>query len=185
MGAPPATSSLCAEFFQPKTDGTDLCHPRPDRGSERSGPLVPEELKGDKEWEERPDPAWEPRAALEIWPSAWGEALPGAREAVCASGASARHAPFIPHRPSHPPMLVFIFSEWSAASCRAACVFAKFVTNFLFGFGLRLEALCVLKLGHSQKSSASLSAATGREAVSLPSAGFCHPLQPFWLGNAL
>lgn len=64
-----------------------------------------------------------------------------------------------------------------------ACVFAKFVTNFLFGFGLRLEALCVLKPGRSQKSSASLSAAVGRPFVFLPFAGFCRPVQT-WQGGA-
>lgn len=38
-------------------------------------------------------------------------------------------------------VLVFIFAEGCATSCSRACVFSKFVTNFLFGYGLRLEAL--------------------------------------------
>lgn len=40
-------------------------------------------------------------------------------------------------------------------------MFAKFVTNFLFGFGLRLEALCILKPGRSQRPTFTLLVAIG------------------------
>lgn len=78
----------------------------------------------------------------------------------------------------------FIFSQWRAASCHCACVFSKFVTNFLFRCDKRLGAFCVLKPGHSPRSGASLLPAVGWPVCSF--ADFCRPsLETFLLGNAL
>lgn len=110
--------------------------------------------------EELTDPGFGKPELLRV---AWGEELPGTQEEFCAFGTSARYTPFFPTlTPDTHQVLVFIFSEWCAASCNCACVFAKFVTNFLFGFGLRLGTWCVLKPRCSQRSSVSLLAAMGR-----------------------
>lgn len=66
--------------------------------------------------------------------------LPEAQEEFCAFGTLGAGTLLLIH-PDPREVLVFIFSEWCTTSRSCACVFAKFVTNFLFGSGVRPEAL--------------------------------------------
>lgn len=82
---------------------------------------------------------------------------------------------------------VFISSESYATSRSCACVFSKFVTNFLFGYGPRPEALLCFETRPFTEVQRLLSQGPcGGPFVLLPFADFGHvSLQTFSLGSAL